>query len=106
MTQVTMIWDRLRLLVDGHAGHGSEGNDIVCAAESMLVSALIGALEDAQERGRLNFGWKRDGAKVIVWADPNISNLNECKAYFRMCAKGFRMLQGEYPENVAIKEVM
>jgi uncharacterized protein YsxB (DUF464 family) len=45
----------------------------------------------------------RDGY-AMIWADPSIGCSNEIRAYFRMAAKGMRMLQEQYPENVSIKE--
>lgn len=105
MTKAVMYWDRLRIDVEGHAGAGEVGQDIVCAAASMLINALAGVLEEAEERGRMQYGFKTEDGKASVYANPNLGYLNEAKAYFRMCVKGFRMLAKEYPKNVDIKEV-
>ncbi|MBR3687242.1 MAG: ribosomal-processing cysteine protease Prp [Clostridia bacterium] len=38
--------DWLRLRIDGHAGYGEEGNDIVCAAVSGIFYSLCGYLSN------------------------------------------------------------
>ena len=106
MTTVTMTWPQMKLKVEGHANTAPKGQDIVCAAESMLVCALAGTLEEAQQRGRLKMEYKESDGKVEITADPQMGSLAEAKAYFRMAVKGFRMLREEYPSNVCIREVM
>jgi len=105
MTRAVMYWDRMRLEVKGHAGGGEKGKDIVCAAISMLAEALVGVLDEAEKRGRTSYGCKEGDGMIIVWADPGLGNLNEIKAYFRMCATGLKMLKQEYPKNVDFSEV-
>jgi len=106
MIRAVMYWNKLRLEVEGHAGTAEKGKDLVCAAASMMTGALAGALEEAMARGRTIGEWKQEDGNAVIWADPNMGSLNEIKAYFRMCVKGFRMLQEEYPANVSIKEVL
>ena len=53
------------LTVQGHAGHGQPGQDIVCAAVSALVYALAGVL---QEKGQLARGDIREGYADIAGA--------------------------------------
>lgn len=105
MTRAVMYWDRMRLEVKGHAGGGEKGKDIVCAAISMLAEALVGVLDDASKRGRTIYECKDGDGLIVVWADPGLGNLNEIKSYFRMCVKGLKMLQQEYPNNVQIDEI-
>lgn len=105
MIKATLYWGRLRLEVKGHAGMAEPGKDIVCAGASMLVGALGGVLEEAEQRGRCEFKFKEKDGEALIWANPTMGAVNEVKAYFRMCAKGLRMLQEQYPANVHIKEV-
>lgn len=106
MIKGRMYWDRMRLEVGGHADYDVIGKDIVCAGVSMITSALIGVLEDAQTRGRTTFAYKDEEGQLTVWADPNMGSMQEIKSYFRMCVKGMRMLAEQYPKNVEIREVM
>ena len=105
MITATMYWERLRLEVTGHAGAAPKGQDIVCAAASMLTGALIGVLEEARDRGRTEFRWEDNGEKMIIWAEPYMNSYREIKSYFRMCAKGFRMLQESDGKYVEFREV-
>ena len=105
MTRVTMYWQRLRLEAEGHTGFAKRGEDIICAAESMLVGALAGALEEAEARGRCEYKAKQSEGSAMVWANPTMGSIQEIKAYFRMAIKGFRMLSEEYPGYIVIKEV-
>ena len=57
--------ETLSLCVTGHAGFASMGQDIVCAAASMLAYALSSRLDDMgrltrreMEPGRVRIGWE------------------------------------------------
>lgn len=104
MIRARMTWNRLEMTVEGHAGYAEKGQDIVCAGASMLTGALGGVLEEARARGRTTFDWKERDGRLTIRADPEMGSLNEVKAYFRMCVKGMRMLQEQYPGNVKIEE--
>ena len=106
MTKVSMYWQKLRIEIEGHAGYAEKGNDIVCAAESMLAYALAGVLEDAQQRGRTGFRHREGDGRMVLSADPNMGSSQEIKAYFRMAVMGFRMLREQYPQHIEIREVM
>ena len=106
MIRATMYWGRLRMEIEGHAGYAEEGKDIVCAGASTIVDALVGVLQDAQTRGRTTMQAEEKDGKVIIWADPMMGSLNEIKAYFRMCVKGFQVLQEQYKENAKVREVL
>ena len=85
MIKAVMYWNRMRLEVEGHANTAPKGEDIVCAAASMLTGALIGILEEAKARGRTEEGWKDTGQQLIIWGDPRMGNSIEVKSYFKMC---------------------
>ena len=105
MTKATMYWNRMRLEVSGHAGGGTKGNDLICAGISALISALIGSLQEAEQRGRCDMDYDEKDGEARVWADPIMGCSNEIRAYFKMCMKGLRMMEQQYPENVKAEEV-
>ena len=105
MITAVMYWDRMRLEVSGHANAAPKGQDIVCAGASMLTGALAGVLEDAQQRGRTKFRCEDTEEGLTIWAEPQMSCYREIKSYFRMCVKGFQMLQEQYSKYVWIREV-
>ena len=100
-----MCWGRLRMEVNGHAQHGTAGNDIVCAGASTLVYALAETLRVAEERGRVEANVEDKDGTFVIWAEPSVYNLSEIKAYFRVCVIGFKLLQRQYPRNIEIREV-
>lgn len=105
MIRARMYWARLRMEIAGHAGYDEKGKDIVCAGVSALTYALAAVLEEAQRRGRTTAVIQESDGAVVIWADPEMGSLNEIKAYFRMCAKGIKLMQEQYPQHVEMKEV-
>lgn len=83
------------LSMDGHAEYCS-GQDIVCAAASMLFFALAGRL---QELGRGECVERCQSGEARVFVPDGLSDA------FRVILCGFRMLQEKYPENVRIWEL-
>ena len=105
MIRADMDWKRLSIFIRGHAGYSDIGSDIVCAGASMLTEALNGVLTEAEARGRTKIYRTEKEGGIIIRADPGLGSLNEIKAYYRMCAKGLKMLAEEYPKHVEIKEM-
>lgn len=83
------------LLAKGHAGYDESGRDIVCAAVSALVYALVGALE---EDGRLESSVLQAGLAVV-------EGKGECGREFAMTGQGLRLLARQYPEYISVKEL-
>lgn len=93
-----------RLEAAGHSGFARRGEDIVCAAESIVLRTVLEVLkategvevkEAAGERGRLEF-----------WTEGEQGGAEErlrCAADFVRCA--FASLSREYPGNVSFREL-
>lgn len=92
MIKVTLHHDALEM--DGHAGAAPCGQDIVCAAASMLAYTLAARLEDM---GRLIMREMEPGMVRIVWEDTQ-----ESMAAAAVVEAGFRLLSEAYPDNVQI----
>ena len=107
MTQARMDWKRMELTLDGHAGSAPKGQDIVCAAISILSQALVNALADLEMKNRCTHvmweGNQEDGylkiAAQISWA-----NLSLVRGYFEVAVTGLWMLADRYPEYIRLKE--
>lgn len=90
------------LLLNGHAGAGEVGNDLVCASASILAYTLAYDVEIHEEMGVLD--------NVVIRLDEGNSEIKcHCKtkeAYnylrraFVVISNGFLLLQSDYPENV------
>ena len=83
-----------RLTVRGHAGYGPHGSDIVCAAVSALVYALVGDLQQRQLLRELTI---RPGFVDLAAG-------GDCGREFALVAGGIRQLAERYPQCVALEE--
>ena len=102
MIQVTYYRQYNRVTVEGHAGSGPEGHDLVCSAVSALTLTLAGNVSymEAQEAVR----------NVIIKLDEGNAEI-QCTAYrrykdsveqiYRAICVGFELLATKYPENIS-----
>lgn len=96
MTEIslTATGDKCLLIMSGHAAYAADGNDIVCAAASMLAQALMFGLDKLP--GGLTECACMPGCVRIVAAGTAAA-----KAMFLMAYAGFDALAKKYPKNVA-----
>ena len=106
MTQARMDWDRLILDVDGHANSAPRGQDIVCAAESMLTQALLQTLMDMKSEQKTELSWTGNPeiGFMVLKAVPAEEHRREVAAAFRVTVTGLRMLAEEYPDYIRLTE--
>ena len=89
---ICAVFGENRVTLRGHARYAPPGEDIVCAAASALVFALIGALE---EKGLLRELVVRPGF-VTVAAE------GDCQAEWQLIRCGLGQLAGKYPACVRL----
>ena len=82
-----------RLTVMGHADYAPHGQDIVCAAVSALVYALMAALE---EKGLVAEVRIRSGVVTVAAQEG-------CEAEFALVRCGLRQLSARYPQCVRVE---
>ena len=92
---------RLRLAVSGHAGYAPKGQDIVCAAASILAEALADALEQQADPPTLRVRCNRQDGLVILTADCAAQQLAQVQGLFDTALAGYRLLAQHYPAHVA-----
>ena len=102
MIKVTYYRRYNRVTVEGHAGSGPEGHDLVCAAVSALALTLAGNVSymEAQEAVR----------DVVIKLDDGNAEI-QCKAYrrykdsveqiYRAICVGFELLATKYSQNIS-----
>jgi uncharacterized protein YsxB (DUF464 family) len=102
MINVTYYRQYNRVTIEGHAGSGPEGHDLVCASASALALTLAGNVSymEAQEAVR----------NVIINLDEGNAEI-QCTAYrrykesveqiYRAICVGFELLATKYPENIS-----
>ena len=102
MIRVTQTDDgkTLALAVTGHAGKGPKGEDIVCAAATMLAYTL------AQNVSKYRLGLKgrpkiqmKEG-DIIVRCRPKDRHRNQLRLVYETIGEGYRLLSFNYPDAV------
>ena len=106
MIQVT-IGDRdgyLWLTMEGHAGTAPKGQDIVCAAATMLMYTAAQAALDMGSRGELQRPptVKLDDGNAGVSFRPKEGAMEKGRLVLDVIRRGLEVLGKRYPENVAI----
>ena len=96
---------RMGMRVRGHAGFGQKGQDIVCAAVSILTLTAARETERMYEKGFLRCLPEtvlREGfASVTVCPLPRFRQ--QVSASFRFARTGLRLLARQYPRHVRLK---
>lgn len=91
------------LAASGHAGYAPAGQDIVCAAVSVLVQTLANKVEAAARSGRLLTSCVQHGETFVVQALPKPGpNALMVASWFDFVEEGLRALAEEHPDNVEL----
>ena len=108
MIEITFDWKRHELTAKGHANYAPEGQDIVCAAVSILVLTAAERLMDMHKTNR------RIYKKPIVVTEKGFARLKAESTFigntrinevFSVICCGLRHMAEEYPENVSYREI-
>ena len=95
--------ETFRLQLEGHAGAGIPGQDLICCAASILVYTMA-----ANVRRMRRYGWLEEAKIHLEPGNASIRCLPYDHASDRVAARmdaiclGFWMLQKEYPEFVRV----
>lgn len=84
---------KLTLTADGHAGFGQMGEDIVCAAVSMLSLSVLYALEGVKD-----IQLESDVRRGMLWL--TCTDTPTTRNMMAVAEAGFRQLAEQYPKNV------
>ena len=91
------------LAASGHAGYAPAGQDIVCAAVSVLVQTLANKVDAAARSGRLLMSCVQHGETFVVQALPKPGpNALMVASWFDFVEEGLRALAEAYPDNVEL----
>ena len=87
----------------GHAGAGKYGQDIVCAAVSVLMQTLANEVEEAARAGTVALGAVAHGdGWMKVDVTPTRESCNMVEAWVELVQDGLDALAERYPENVEL----
>ena len=88
---------------EGHAGAGEYGQDIVCAAVSVLLQTLANEVVEAARAGLLAVGVVAHGdGWMKVEATPTAQTQDMVEAWVQLVQDGIDALAESYPENVEL----
>lgn len=91
-----------RVTVEGHAGSGPEGHDLVCSSVSALALTLAGNVSymEAQEAV---FGViiKLEEGNAEIQCTPYRRYKDSVEQIFRAVCVGFELLATKYPNNIS-----
>ena len=100
MIQITFKPKTMELMVNGHAGHGKKGKDIVCAAISTLFYTLGEALWQSSEMLHEEPLIKdEEGDGYIVCNPKEEYEGNIARTYWTILV-GMQAMAEQYPKNV------
>ena len=101
MIHVTYYREYNRVTIDGHAGTGPEGHDLVCAAVSALALTLAGnvAYMEAQEAVYGVVTDLKEG-NAEIQCTPYRRYKDSVEQIYRSICVGFELLATKYPENI------
>ena len=102
MIQVTYYRQYNRVTVEGHAGSGPEGHDLVCAAVSALALTLAGnvAYMESQEAVYSSITKLEEGCAEIQ-CTPYRRYRDSVRQIFSSICVGFELLATKYPGNIS-----
>ena len=89
--------EHLSLAMQGHAGAGENGSDLVCAACSILAHTLFKMVADAAKKGMLYAAKVMAGSAIDAFEDPAI--IQRAKAELNR-RKGGRPFVSPIPEGI------
>ena len=102
MIQVTYYRQYNRVTVEGHAGSGPEGHDLVCAAVSSLALTLAAnvAYMKAQDavHGEI---MKLDEGNAEIQCTPYRRYRDSVEQIYRSICVGFELLATKYSEHIS-----
>ena len=89
---------------EGHAGAGEYGQDIVCAAVSVLLQTLANEVVEAARAGLLAVGVVAHGdGWMKVEMTPTAQTQDMAEAWVELVQDGIDALAESYPENVELE---
>ena len=93
--------EAVRVKAIGHANTAPFGQDIVCAAVSVLVCTFAAVLREADEMGKLlSLDIRLEHGEAEIFCKPKPAYRKEVMAWLRYLEAGVDALAERYPEAV------
>jgi uncharacterized protein YsxB (DUF464 family) len=102
MIQVTYHRLYNRVTVEGHAGAGPEGHDLVCAAVSAIALTLAGNVSYMESREAVHGVTLRlEEGHAEIQCKPYRPYRESVKQIFNAVCVGFELLSTKYPQHIS-----
>ncbi len=102
MIHVTFYRAYNRVVVEGHAGAGPEGHDLVCAAVSAIALTLAGNVSYMEAQGAVHgVTIKLEEGNAEIQCTPYRRYKDSAQQIFRAVCVGFELLATKYPEHIS-----
>lgn len=98
MTRVYYDESNQVMEISGHAGAGEKGQDLVCAAATILMRTLQAAVQEYPAQYMPSV-YKRDGY-VRIECNPKAKWTARCREIYKTVFIGYELLAAQYPMNV------
>lgn len=105
MIQITFKPNTMELNVQGHAGHGKKGKDIVCSAISTLFYTLGENLLQSLEMIDGTPIVKDDEGCGLICCTPKSEYEGNIALIYRTVLVGMQMIAEQYPKNVKFEVI-
>ena len=105
MIRIRFNPEKLELDIRGHAGYGTKGQDIVCAAVSTLFYTLVGNLFENKHMLKNSPVFKDVDGRGLVSCEPLPEYEANVYLIFRTVLVGFELLQKNFEKNVKMSLV-
>jgi len=97
----------MRFEMNGHAGMGEPGNDLVCAAASILAQTLIQSLcldRDIRDgKDRLQCNWQMSAGHAEADIRARGKRRTAARAKMEMLSDGMKLLEDAFPEAIHVQ---
>ncbi len=104
MTNVSYAPGAYRLRIEGHAGAGKAGEDLVCAAVTALGWTMIDAI-DRDDDFRAEIYVDQAAGIMDLSCDPETAEAAEkCRYLLEIICGGLKLLEEQYPAHVRVTE--
>lgn len=100
MIHITFKPKTMELTINGHAGHGKKGKDIVCSAISTLFYTLGENLLQSLEMQKETPIIKDEEGGGIICCTPKPEYEGNIALIYRTVLVGMEMVADHYPKNV------
>jgi len=98
MIRATYNRQETRLTVKGHAGSAPKGQDLICAAASILGFTAVACAEDNKDK-YFPAITQHDG-ELRIECSPLKSYITPCRRMLDTVFTGMELLESEYPDFV------